>query len=63
MNCLSICNLDYFIRDKLATHGMAFNQDDYERILLGVYTNDKDFHKRPLSKFCADIARQRKLIP
>lgn len=52
-----------FIGDKMATQGVAFNQDDYERILLGVYTNDKDFHKRPLSKFCADIARQRKLIP
>lgn len=31
-------------------------------IALGIYTDEKDYGKRPLSKFCADIARQFGLI-
>ncbi|WP_047414682.1 HNH endonuclease domain-containing protein [Cellulophaga sp. Hel_I_12] len=33
-----------------------------ERLLVGNYTNSKDIHKRPMSKFTQDIARQLKLI-
>lgn len=33
-----------------------------ERLLVGNYTGVKDIHKRPMSKFTQDIARQLKLI-
>jgi hypothetical protein len=33
-----------------------------ERLLVGNYTSVKDIHKRPMSKFTQDIARQLKLI-
>lgn len=33
-----------------------------ERLLVGNYTRTKDIHKRPMSKFTQDIARQLKLI-
>lgn len=52
-----------YIGNKMAAKGMTYNDADFERLLIGNYTQEEDFHKRPLSKFCADIARQRKLIP
>jgi len=52
-----------YIGKKMLAHGMKYNDADFERLLLGTYTQEEDYHKRPLSKFCADIARQRKLIP
>lgn len=33
-----------------------------ERLLVGNYTRTKDIHKRPMSKFTQDIARQLKII-
>lgn len=33
-----------------------------ERLLVGNYINETDIHKRPVSKFTQDIARQLKLI-
>lgn len=33
-----------------------------ERLLVGNYTREKDIHKRPMSKFTQDIAKQLKLI-
>lgn len=52
-----------YIGKKMIANGMRYNDADFERLLLGNYTKEEDYHKRPLSKFCADIARQRKLIP
>lgn len=52
-----------YIGNKMAAKGMKYNDADFERLLVGNYTQEEDFHRRPLSKFCADIARQRKLIP
>ena len=52
-----------FIGKKIINKGLNYNTKDFERILLGTYTNEMDYHKRPLSKFCADIARQNNLIP
>lgn len=52
-----------YIGKKMIAHGMKYSDADFERLLLGTYTREEDYHKRPLSKFCADIARQRKLIP
>ena len=52
-----------FIGDKMIAHGMKYTDEDFERLLLGIYTKEEDYQKRPLSKFCADIARQKKLIP
>lgn len=47
----------------MANNEMNFNMEDFERILLSVYTNEDEYHKRPLSKFCTDLAKQNKLIP
>ena len=52
-----------YIGKKMMEHGMKYNDADFERLLLGNYTKEGDYHKRPLSKFCADIARQSNLIP
>lgn len=52
-----------YIGKKMFGHKLNINKDDFERILLGVYTKDKDYNKRPLSKFCSDIARQQRLTP
>ena len=52
-----------YVAKKLTDKGMKYNDVDFERLLLGVYTKEEDYHNRPLSKFCADIARQGKLIP
>ncbi|MCQ2755115.1 MAG: hypothetical protein MJ231_08760 [bacterium] len=35
---------------------------DQKRLITGVYTDEKDYGKRPLSKFCTDIAKQFGLI-
>lgn len=35
---------------------------NFNRIILGTYTEPKDIHKRPMSKFTQDIAKQLKLI-
>lgn len=35
---------------------------DFNRFILGNYTNSNDIHKRPLAKFTQDIAKQLKLI-
>lgn len=52
-----------YVAKKLTNNGLKHNDVDFERLLLSIYTKEEDFHKRPLSKFCADIARQSKLIP
>ena len=41
--------------------GTNVDKHDLERIAYGVSTDEKDFHKRPLSKFCADIIKQEKI--
>lgn len=30
-------------------------KSDWDRIIFGVYTEEKDFHRRPMSKFCMDM--------
>lgn len=51
------------IGKKMIAKGMKYTDDDFRRFLLGVYIKEEEFHKRPLSKFCSDIARQNHLIP
>lgn len=41
---------------------LGLSYKDWQRIVLGVYTEPKDFGKRPLSKFCTDISKQFGLI-
>lgn len=36
---------------------------DFNRFIIGNYTDPKDIHKRPMAKFTQDIARQLGLIP
>lgn len=52
-----------YIGKKMIDRGMKYNDADFGRLLIGNYTREEDYCKRPLSKFCADIAKQRKLIP
>lgn len=52
-----------YIGRKMYSHGININKEDYERLLLGIYTQEKDYRKRPLSKFCSDLARQQHVIP
>lgn len=48
--------LKHVLKDK------TISKSDKYRLLLGVYTDEKDYGKRPLSKFCTDIAKQFGLI-
>ena len=41
---------------------LALNSNLFERLFIGNYPNAIDIHKRPMSKFTQDIARQLKLI-
>lgn len=63
----SILRLPYvykqYIGKKMYDHGLNISKNDSERLFLGVYTQEKDYRKRPLSKFCSDIAHQRHMIP
>ena len=34
---------------------IRLSKSDWDRIIFGVYTEEKDFHKRPMSKFCMDM--------
>lgn len=45
------------IGDRYARLGLAPTKEDMERLLTGVYTNEKSYHKRPLSKFVSDISK------
>lgn len=40
----------------------TISKSETYRLLLGIYTDEKDYGKRPLSKFCTDIAKQFGLI-
>ena len=52
-----------YIGKRMYSHDININKKDFERLLLGVYTQEKEYRKRPLSKFCSDIALQWHLIP
>lgn len=41
---------------------LSLNQNDFDRVIVGNYTQDKDIHKRPFSKMTMDIAKQLELI-
>ncbi len=41
---------------------LSINPELFKRTLVGNYTNEKDIHKRPMSKFVMDIAKQLGLI-
>lgn len=41
---------------------LNLNPELFKRILIGNYTNDKEIHKRPMSKITMDIAKQLGLI-
>ena len=45
------------IGDRFAEVGLAPTKENMKRLVTGVYTEEKDYHKRPLSKFVADIAK------
>lgn len=46
----------------LKTNNIRLTASDQKRLITGVYTDEKDYGKRPLSKFCTDIAKQFGLI-
>ena len=41
---------------------LSLNQNDFDRVIVGNYTEEKDIHKRPFSKMTMDIAKQLGLI-
>lgn len=41
---------------------LSLNQNDFDRVIVGNYTKEKDIHKRPFSKLTMDIAKQLGLI-
>lgn len=41
---------------------LSLNQNDFDRVIIGNYTEEKDIHKRPFSKMTMDIAKQLGLI-
>lgn len=53
----------HYVENMMKDKGVKYSREDLERMVLGVYTHEQDFKKRPLSKFCTDLAKQRKLIP
>lgn len=50
------------VKSRLYSGGYTLSEDDINRLILGNYTQSKDFKKRPLSKFMNDIAREYGLI-
>lgn len=46
------------IYDRFAEKGLVPTQKDVNRLIIGVYTEEQDYHKRPLSKFVADITEE-----
>lgn len=45
------------IGERFEQLGLAPTKEDMNRLITGVYTDEKDYHKRPLSKFLTDIAK------
>ena len=45
------------IGKRYAQLGLAPTREDMERLVTGVYTNEKNYYKRPLSKYVSDIAK------
>ena len=45
------------IGERFVQLGLAPTKEDMNRLITGVYTDEKDYHKRPLSKFLTDIAK------
>lgn len=41
---------------------LSLSQNDFDRVIVGNYTKEKDIHKRPFSKMTMDIAKQLGLI-
>jgi hypothetical protein len=37
---------------------LSLNQNDFDRVIIGNYTEEKDIYKRPFSKMTMDIAKQ-----
>lgn len=42
-------------KGRFAFHG--FSMEDWQRIVFGVYSDEKDYCKRPMSKFCMDMLK------
>ncbi len=57
-----IYNQAYLKTLKLSFNKLSLHPRLYKRTLIGNYTEDKDIHKRPMSKFMMDIAKDLDLI-
>lgn len=55
-------NESYITTLQSSFDGLKLNPTLFKRTIVGNYTEDKDIHKRPMSKFTMDIARQLGLI-
>lgn len=52
-----IYNESYINQLRMSFSRLALNHKLFERLLIGNYTEEKDIHKRPMSKFTQDIAK------
>lgn len=43
------------MKAKRGPRKIQLSKSDWDRIIFGVYTEEKDFHRRPMSKFCMDM--------
>lgn len=50
------------IRQLSGRHKLGLTEADERRLALGVYANEKEYGKRPLSKFVSDLAKDESLI-
>jgi predicted transcriptional regulator len=57
-----IYNKAYLKTLKLNFDKLSLNPKLFKRTIVGNYTEDKDIHKRPMSKFIMDIAKELDLI-
>lgn len=59
----SQCKYPTVVRDYLKSYkGLAFDNHEIDRIIVGNYTRPEDVGKRPLAKMYQDIARELKLL-
>ena len=57
-----IYNKSYLKTLKHSFDKLSIQPELFKRTLIGNYTEDKDLHKRPMSKFVMDIAKDLGLI-
>ena len=58
----SVYTNEYLAELRSTLKGMSFTSDQANRFILGNYCNPSEYHKRPLTKFYADVGKQLGLV-